>query len=235
MRSDKNLSRYLGAAFLLQFITSFGSGVFLSQAWIVPDDIHQTLINVANNAGLVRINILVDVVTALGIIFLGAMLYLALRKQNETLALIGLGFYILEAGLLAASRTATFSLLHISQEYVATGSPEYLLTLGSLALEAMDFAGSTLHMLAFCPGGLLFYSLLYQSRIIPRWLSLWGLIALLPLAVGSVTALLGYDLPFVLFVPYVPFEFVVGLWILIKGIHETSETQASPLQPIGAH
>jgi len=229
MRSDKNLSRYLGAAFVLQFITSFGSGVFLSQAWNVPGDIQASLINIANNAGLVRINILIDVVTALGIIFLGAMLYLALRKQNERLALIGLGFYILEAGLLAVSRTATFSLLRISQEYVATGNLESLLTLGSLALEAMDFAGSTLHMLAFCPGAILFYSLLYQSRIVPRWLSLWGLIALLPLAVGSVTALLGYELPFVLYVPYVPFEFVVGLWIAIKGFNPASTPDRQPV------
>ena len=77
-------------------------------------------------------------------------------------------------------------------------------------------------MLAFLPGGLMFYYLLYQSREVPRALSLWGLITLLPLMVGTLTAIFGYELPFILFVPYVPFEFVIGAWILMKGISEPS-------------
>jgi hypothetical protein len=84
----------------------------------------------------------------------------------------------------------------------------------------MDYLGDTLHMLAFCLGAILFYFLLYQSRVIPRRLLLWGLITLLPLLAGTLTAIFGYDLPFILFVPYVPFEFVVGIWILIKGVPE---------------
>ena len=75
--------RVLGIAFLLQFITSFGSGLFLQPAWLVPEDIRATMIQITNNPGLMRANILVDMLTALGIIFLGAMLFASLRKENE--------------------------------------------------------------------------------------------------------------------------------------------------------
>jgi hypothetical protein len=163
--------------------------------------------------------------TALGIVFLGAMLFLSLRKQSEKMALVALGFYILEAGLLAASRSDAFSLLRISQEYAAAGQPTYLLTMASLALESMDFVGSTLHMLAFCLGGILFYYLLYRSRLVPRALSLWGLITVLPLLVGTVIQVFGYTLPMFLYLPYVPFEFVIGVWILVKGTNEASWIQ----------
>ena len=56
------------------------------------------------------------------------------------MALTGLGFYILEAVLLAVSRMEAFSLLRISQEYVAAGNPVYLQTMGNLAFESMNFA-----------------------------------------------------------------------------------------------
>lgn len=220
MKSVGRRYRVLGIAFLLQFITSFSSGVFLRGSWLVPGDIAETMNRIAGNPLLVQANILLDMVTALGVVFLGAMLFVTLKKTNERIALVALGFYILEAALLAASRSETFSLLRISQEYAAAGEPVYLQTMGSLALESMNFVGDTLHMLAFCAGGILFYYLLYGSMAVPRWLSLWGLVTLFPLLVGTLFAILGFELPFAIYLPYVPFEFVIGLWILVKGARE---------------
>ena len=220
MSTLNRTSRILGAAFLLQFITSFSSGLFLQPAWLVPDDISATMLNIANNAGLMRANILLDMLTALGIIFLGTMLFVYLRKENEKMALVALGFYVLEAALLAASRGDAFSLLRMSQEYVTAGQPAYLETMGNLALESMDFVGFTLHMLAFCLGGILFYYLLYKSGIVPRALSLWGLITVLPLLVATLLGMFDYQVPFVVAIPYVPFEFVIGVWILVKGVED---------------
>ena len=220
MNAQNKVSRVLGVAFLLQFITSVSSGSFLRPVWLVAGDISATMLKVAESPGLFRINILLDMLTALGVIFLGAVLFVTLRKQNGTVALVALGFYVLEAGLLAASKMATFSLLGISQEFANTGGPDYLLTLGNLALESMDFLGDTLHVLAFCLGAILFYALFYKSRVIPRGLSLWGLITVFPVLAGTLTAMFGYDLPFVLFLPYFPFEFVIAVWILVKGVPE---------------
>jgi len=217
MASVDRRSRVLGIAFLLQFVTSFGSGLFLQPAWLVPDDIGATMIQIANNPGLMRANILVDMLTALGIVFLGAMLFASLRKENEKVALVALGCYVLEAALLGASRGDAFSLLRISQEYVTAGQPAILETMARLALESMDFVGFSLHMLAFGLGGILFYYLLYKSGIVPHWLSLWGLITLLPLLIATLLSLFEYELPAIVALPYIPFEFVIGIWILVKG------------------
>ena len=220
MNTITKTSRVLGFAFLLQFITSFSSGVFLKTAWFVEGNIKETMLKVGANPMLFRTNILLDMLTALGVAFLGAILYLTLRKQNEKIALTALGFYWLEVALLAVSRMDAFSLLHFSQEYVASGQPAELLLFGMVAYESMDFVGNTLHMLAFCPGGILFYYLLYKSGVVPRWMSLWGLVTVFPMLVGTFTQMFGYTIPFVFYLPYVPFEFVIGLWILVKGIPE---------------
>ena len=224
MNSDNNTSRVLGAAFLLQAVTSLISGLIMKLALTVPGNIIESMINIANNAWLMRVNILGEIITAAGIIFLGAILFITLRKQNEKIALVALGLYILEAALLAASRISAFSLLRISQEYVTAGHPAYLQAIGNLAFETMNF-GYTLLMLAFCPGGILFYYLLDKSRIVPRVLSLWGLISVIPCLIATLFNLFGYEVPFFVYLPYAPFEFVIGSWILVKGIRVGSETK----------
>ena len=120
---------------------------------VCAGDMSATLVKIANNASMLRLNILFDMLTALGVIFLGAILFITVRKQNEKMALTALGFYILEAALLATSRIATFSLLRLGQEYVSAGQPVILQTFGSLAFDSMEFVGGTLHMLAFCRAG----------------------------------------------------------------------------------
>jgi hypothetical protein len=220
MNTVNKTSRILGLAFLLQFITSFASAMFLRATWYVSGNMSETLIKIANNPSLLRVNILFDMLTALGVIFLGAMLFITVRKQNEKMALTALGFYILEGALLASSRLATFALLGLSQAYAAAGHAADLTLLGQIAFDSMDFVGSGLHMLAFCLGGLLFYYLLDKARIVPRVLSLWGLIAVLPFVIGAPLAVMGYEVPMAFYLPYVPFELVIGIWILVKGIPE---------------
>jgi Domain of unknown function (DUF4386) len=224
MNTVKRVSRILGVAFLLQFITSVISGLLMQPALIVPGDISATMLTIAANPTLMIANILVDVLTALGVIFLGAMLYVTLKKQNEKIALVGLGFYILEASLLAASRAQAFSLMSISQEYATAGHPAYLETMGNLALESMDFVGFTLHVLVFSVGAILFYYLLYKSGVVPRALSLWGLVTIVPVLIATLLAIFDYQVPEFVVLPYFPFEFVIGVWIVIKGVRESSET-----------
>ena len=81
------------------------------------------------------------------------MLFVALRKQNEKMALIALRFYVLEVVLLAVSRMQAFSLIGISQEYVIRGPLNYLQSMGTVALASMDFVDASLlsgrHLLLF--------------------------------------------------------------------------------------
>lgn len=219
MSETDKTSRILGLAFLIQFATSFSSGVFLKSAWFVPDDMGATMQRIAAAPGVLQATILLDTLTGLGVIFLAAVLFATLRKRHEKIALTALGFYVLEATLLIASRSDAFSLLRLGQAYAAAPASDILL-LGQVAYETMDFVGNTLHMVAFCFGAILFYLLLDKARIVPRWMSLWGLFAVFPLLIGSIVQVFGHSVPFVLYLPYVPFELVVGVWILIKGVEE---------------
>jgi hypothetical protein len=214
--ADKT-SRILGIAFLLQAVTSLASGMILKLGLIVPGDVGQSMANVANSPWLFRASIMGEMITAAGIIFLGASLYVALRKQHETLALTGLGLYILEGALLSVSRLSGLALLGVSREYVSTGSPALLETMGGLAMGFMK-NGTTLQMVACGVGAVIFYWLLFRSRMLPRPLSVWGLVTMAIVLGATLAALFGIEVPFAVYLPYAPFEFVAGAWILARGL-----------------
>ena len=222
MNLDKNTPKLLGAAFLLQAIASLVSGLILLQPLIVPGNIIDIMTNISNNALQMRASIVVEMITAIGIVILGVLLFITLKKISMKISLVALGLYIIEAGILAASRIPAFSLLRISQESVIAGHPTYLQTLGNLFYESQSF-GYNLHMLAFALGATLFYYLFFKSGFLPRVLSLWGLIAA-PLAlIGILFSLFGYNVPIVVFLPNLPFEITMGIWLMVKGIRNSSE------------
>jgi hypothetical protein len=226
MNSDRNTPRYLGAAFLLQAAASAASGLLLAPVDLipasVPGDVAYTMTTIANGAMGTRASIVGEMITAIGVVMLGSLMYVVLKKQNEKIALVALGLYLVEVALLGLREVLAYSLLRISQESVLAGHPADLQTLGNLLYESQSFA-YTLHTLFFALGATLFYSLFYKSGYIPRVLALWGLIAA-PLAfIGTLLELFAISVPLVVFLPNLPFELTMGVWLLVKGIREESE------------
>ena len=81
---------------------------------------------------------------------------------------------------------------------------------------------------AFCLGALMYYTLFYRSRLVPRWLSGWGVAGVLLMLTASLLALFsnspvtGYTL---LILPLAVQEIVLAIWLLVKGFNP------SPLTP----
>jgi hypothetical protein len=223
MGTTEKKSRILGLAFLIQFVTSITNGlVVLPMATGVRgfgllENIGQTMANIAKNAGLIHLDILLELVTAAGVIFLGGMLYSAVRKQNVGLALTAFGLYVLEGVLVAVTKLALFALLVLSQQFIAAGSPVSLEPMARMVYEVMSYS-SKMFNLAFCLGGTIFYALLFRARTVARPLSLWGLVSVQGVFAGVLLGLFGVEAPIFLFVLYIPFELVIAVWILIRGV-----------------
>ena len=220
MNSPQPVSRILGVAFLLQFFTSLAGGLILNMGLLVPGDTAAALLRIAARPWLLRVDILDEMVAVAGVIWLGVVLYEALRAYGRVSALTACALYFLEAVLGAVSRLAAFPLLALSSQFAANPSAS-LLAEADRALASMNF-GYTLLLLAFGPGAILFYWLLFKSRLVPRALSLWGFITVIPLFFAISLSILGINVPFYIVYPYFPFEFVIGVWILIKGVKTTT-------------
>ncbi len=170
-----------------------------------------------------RISILADLVTSLGVVVLAALLYIVLNKQNKIIALVALGLWLAEALSLALSKTGAFALIPLSLDFVKAGAPEhsYHQTLGEfLYYGVVGMQGQTMHMFFYCLGGLLWYYLFYKSKYIPRVISLFGLIAVAVASVGIVFQFFGYDVPIFVSLPILPFELTIGTWLMLRGIKD---------------
>jgi len=215
MKSETRNLKLLGFAFLLQFITSFSAGVILSSQIISPGNVSFTLQRVTENEILFKGALFLDGVTALGVIFLGAVLYLTVKRKNNFLALTAFGLYLLEAVTHIFDTIFSYSLWETGSLFFSTGEPEYLLAAAQRTLSIMDYSGS-LMMLAFCPGAAIFYLLIMKSKIVPRPLTLWGIISVSFLLLWTILSIFGINVPFALYFPYVPFELVIGIWLIMK-------------------
>jgi hypothetical protein len=87
----------------------------------------------------------------------------------------------------------------------------------------------TVFFFPFVIGALMFYSLLYRSRLIPRWLSGLGLVGLALYVVPPLATMFDVDLGFqpeVLLAVIFVQEMVMALWLIVRGFNLTDPAQS---------
>ncbi len=218
----------LGIALLLQAITSLVSGGILFAPLVDKNDIGKTMINIAQNQFKADLSMFLDIVTALGIVWLAVLFFSLLRKVNQVWATTALALYMLEASILVMSKIAGYALIQVSDTYSINGD-NALKVIGQLLLQVKDFSYS-IHMIPCGIGAILFYYLLIKSETLPSWIPIWGLVAIIPVLLGTVLRTYGVEVPIAVMFPYIPFEFFAGAFILIRGLSDKalSEQYAVP-------
>jgi hypothetical protein len=214
----------VGALFIIATVAGFISAVFLGPALEAPDD----LAKVAANENQVLIGALFIFIMGAAGASIAIAMYPILRKHNKGIALGSVGFRIIEGALFMVGVIYLLLLVALSQEFVKAGAPDapYFQISGELLVGGMTF-GLLVGGLAFSLGALMYYFLLYQSKLIPRWLSVWGLIGVTlglatylnqffsPLASASSEIEIGH-------IPIFLQEMVFAVWLIVKGFNSSA-------------
>lgn len=176
------------------------------------------------NRATVTIGILLEFVILLAMPLIAVFAFPVLKRHNEALAIGYIVFRTLESVILiTVAEINKLSLIGVSEAYLQGGTDAAYFEAIDTAVQAATYWGDTgglLYVLLFAVGGLMLYTVLYQSRLIPRWLSAWGWIAIVIILVG---ALLSPFIQFTLamelisFMPIAVQEMVMALWLIIKG------------------
>lgn len=84
-----------------------------------------------------------------------------------------------------------------------------------------DIIYQNIHIYFFIIGALFFYILLYRTKVIPRFISVWGIIATLILFIVTITRLLGFNVSVLdlLLIPMILNELFLAVWLIIKGFN----------------
>ena len=80
---------------------------------------------------------------------------------------------------------------------------------------------SDIHIYFFIIGALFFYLLFYRTRVIPRYISVWGILATIILFIVTIIKLFGVELSILnaLVLPMILNELFLAFWLIIKGFN----------------
>jgi hypothetical protein len=198
------------------------------------------LTQVFTNPNQIVIGALLVLTMGLALAMVPVMMFPVSRKYNETLAL---GYVLFRGALETVTYIAMviswLFLIILSQEYVKAGAPDapYFQSMGTLLMEADNWISQVL-TIVFILGALMFYSVLYQSKLIPRWLSGWGLIGAIPYFAAGLLVMFGLighmsTIDTVLRLPIALQEMVLAVWLIVKGFDPTAIAARSVKRDLG--
>jgi len=163
--------------------------------------------------------VLVDAAAVVGI---ALALFPTLKRWSESLSLGYVAFRIMEALLLVVGALGPLSMLGLTPAQLVAGDP-VARSLGTLAVQG-NYWAYQLAMTCVGVGGVMLCSLLYRSRVVPRWIAALGLVGYPLLAMGAVQDMLGqvdtlHGTGMLLLMPGGLFELILPVWLIVKGFN----------------
>jgi hypothetical protein len=188
------------------------------------------LVQISANEIKMLLGALLVLVMAVADAGIGMAVYPVLKERSEGAAIGYFGARLVEGVIFVISAISLLVLLTLSHEYVHAGAPDasYFHTLGELILAVRDWAGHVVLDVAVFPlGALVFYSVLYRFKLVPRWLSGWGLVAAVLYWASSLLVMFSLVAPLstphiVLQAPLGLQEIALALWLIVKGFRPSA-------------
>jgi hypothetical protein len=192
------------------------------------------LTEVANHPHRLAAAALLHLVAAGTSVGIAIALYPVLKRVHNGLALGAVTFRAIEATLYATAVVSLLSILPLGQEFATAPADDQgpIHALADSLLSARDHSNLAA-IFAFNLGALTYYALFYRSQLVPRWLSGWGIAAVLLMISACLMALFsdnpitGYTL---LVLPIAVQELVLAVWLLVKGFRSSTH---QPTQLLG--
>ncbi|UCC39993.1 MAG: DUF4386 domain-containing protein [Candidatus Aminicenantes bacterium] len=230
MDASRKTAVIVGVLFIVATVASMlGQGILGS----VLDD-PDYLINISENKTRVIIGVLISFIDGIAIAGIAVLMFPILKKYNEGIALGYVGARIAELPIIVAYLIIPLLLTDLSQEYVKAGAPaaSYFQTSGTLFFAVRHWTIQMVYIFNFI-AGLMFCYLLYKSKLVPRFISILGLVGysvMLPGTLLHIFGQIGTNQIFIIFALGILFEILLPIWLFIKGFSSSAIASKSVKQ-----
>jgi uncharacterized protein YacL len=173
--TDRKTAAVVGVLFIIGTVSGF-----LILPFIAIQNAPDHLAAIATHESQMIIATLLKFTMGVACAGIGLAMYPILRKYNEGLAIGSVGFRTIEGVIDIVGALGYVALLALSQEFVKAGAPgsSYFQTADVLINVSAVWLRDVAMLLTWCIGALMYYSVFYQYRLVPRWLSVWGLVGI---------------------------------------------------------
>jgi Domain of unknown function (DUF4386) len=215
MQSEIRTGRIVGALLLLLIIGGILTNFVLTESLFGEPGF---LIAAAGNASKIALSALVGVAMGLVSIGFASLLYPVFRQRSQTLGLYYFALVVAGFALTVVENISVMSLLSLSQAYAEAGgaTPELFDGLRIVVKSARNWT----HYIGLIVSGcsvFVFYVAMFRFRLIPRWLSVIGLLTVCSQLYAVSTPLFGIDVDFRFIAPLGICQIVLAFWLMVRG------------------
>ena len=224
VRTERTIATATGALFVIATVAALASTVLLTPILGAPD----YLARISANQDQFVLGALLQLIGGLACPAIAIALYPVLRRFNEGLALGSVGFRLVEGALYVILVICLLLLVSLAEESARGGSAASAVQVpGMLLLATRDWLGPVGAVLTFGLGALMYYWVFFRSRLIPRWLSGWGLVSATMVTISGVLVMFGRagplgEIQIVLALPIAVQEMVLAVWLIARGFNPSS-------------
>jgi hypothetical protein len=225
MSHSRTNARITGILFILGTVPVMAAMALWGQSVSSPDYLSLMAAH-SNDVLLLALSIIVMGLACTGI---GISMYPILKPHDETLAIGVVGFRVMEGTLQVVSAVSLVVLLALSQEFVKAGSPvdSFFQPAAAAIKSVREWMNNGFYLFPWCAGATIYYTVFYRTRLLPRWLSVWGLLGLLLMLIGAFFGMFGLIGAFsqpqmLLMLPIMLQEMVLAVWLIVKGFNASS-------------
>jgi len=217
--TNRAAARVAGALFITATVSIILSVVILEPVVDAPDFLMQASVSEARVAA----GVLLEMVNNIAIVGIALVIYPVLKPFSERLALGYVAARTIESVVFTVGTGLLLTLLFVSDEFVAAGAPaaSYFHTLGGMLLDGHDLDNSELPFTIFALGTLTLNYVLFRARLVPRWISAFGLLAGASILAARMMVISGVELSAatvtIMDAPLFLEEMVVAVWLIVKG------------------
>lgn len=240
MTSLRKTALAAGVLYLLTFVGSIPGSMLLGPVLTDPN-----YIGGPGADSQVRVAAVFELINALAAIGTAVAVFSVVRREHEGLAIGFVATRLFEAGVIAIGIVSILSVVTLREAGAAAGDGASLVPVGRALVAVRDWA------LIIGPGmaafnALMFGTLLFRSRLVPRALPALGIFGAPLLISYEVGAMLGLTAPGSTWqaigtFPFFFWELGVGLWMTFKGFNPSvpvalrfaaeTQTTATPATP----
>lgn len=213
----KNAAQLVGALFLTATAT-YLVGSSLLEPILTSKNVLQA---VANHPSTVVLGMLLELICGVAVVGTAVVIFPVFKQHHyEKSAYWYLGFRLVEVTTIMLGGIALLALVAVSKDFAATGNsadPWYA-QMGKL-LTTIHYWSYQMLLFTYI-GGLAFYYALYQTQLLPRFISAWGFVGYVLLLIGVVLEFFGYPYGVMFAIVGGLNEIFMGVWLIVKGFKQ---------------
>jgi hypothetical protein len=219
MNTYKKTARIVGIVYLAGFAVGLSGNGLIQSILGSPD----RLSAVSTNSMMLTIGAILWLMAVIGDGAHGVLMFPLLKKHSERMAYGYLAARIVDAVFIAVMVIFILLQIPLGREYLKAAASDtfYFQSLSNISEQVSQYAYQ-IGMSALGISGLILNYTLYKTKLVPRFLALWGLVGYAIIFFGMLSETMGSGLGLVSSIPGGLWEVFTGVWLIVKGFNSSA-------------